>query len=166
MQPHISNGTCSGLVVIDITKDSDTAEVPIVLDINNITISQAQGKCISIEMSHAPNAYFSRVKIQQKKKYDLLLCCQPTRHSNDILTFFNSSLSLAVFQTTPVLTSPLNISTEYGENRDTYIIRIKGKPIAANETLQVKLKFISQLSNTLQGFYRVAYEDDDSNTKK
>lgn len=45
MQPHIANGTSNGHVVIDIVKDADAKDWPsIVLDINNITITKAQGK--------------------------------------------------------------------------------------------------------------------------
>lgn len=44
MQPHIANGTSNGHVVIDIVKDANTNEwPPIVLDINNITVSKAEG---------------------------------------------------------------------------------------------------------------------------
>lgn len=44
MQPHIMNGTVNGHVIIDIDRDTKTAELqPIVLDINNITITKAQG---------------------------------------------------------------------------------------------------------------------------
>lgn len=44
MQPHILNGTSNGHVVIDVVKDAKSDEwPPIVLDINNITITKAQG---------------------------------------------------------------------------------------------------------------------------
>lgn len=46
MQPNILNGTSFGHVIIDIDKDAnDNDWPPIILDINNITIKSAQGKC-------------------------------------------------------------------------------------------------------------------------
>lgn len=45
MQPHILNATSNGHVIIDIVKDENEKNWPsIVLDINNITITKAQGK--------------------------------------------------------------------------------------------------------------------------
>lgn len=45
MQPEIQNGTSFGHVEIDIVKDDNVKGWPkIVLDINNITITKAQGK--------------------------------------------------------------------------------------------------------------------------
>lgn len=61
----------------------------------------------------------------------------------------------------------MTIETWYGENNDTFNIALaEGTRVDGNTTLQVNLKFISQLSNTLQGFYRVSYKDSDSDTKK
>lgn len=46
MQPDIINGTSFGHVIIDIVKDENVNDwPPIVLDINNITIKKAEGKC-------------------------------------------------------------------------------------------------------------------------
>lgn len=76
-------------------------------------------------------------------------------------------VSFSVFKTTPQISAPLNINTWYGENNDTFNIALaEGTNIDGNTTLQVNLKFISQLTNTLQGFYRVLYEDSDSDKKK
>lgn len=45
IQPHFSNATASGDIIIDIVRDPDEKGFPpIVLDINNITISNANGK--------------------------------------------------------------------------------------------------------------------------
>lgn len=45
MRPEIENGTSYGHVVIDITRDANKNDwPPIVLDINNITITKVQGK--------------------------------------------------------------------------------------------------------------------------
>lgn len=47
IQPHITNGSTNGHVIIDITKDANAKDwPPIVLDINNITITKAQGKLL------------------------------------------------------------------------------------------------------------------------
>lgn len=44
MQPNMTDGTCTGHVIIDIEKDTNIDELlPIILDINNITITTAQG---------------------------------------------------------------------------------------------------------------------------
>lgn len=44
MQPFIENSTSNGHVVIDIEKDSNVnGWPPIVLDINNITVTKAEG---------------------------------------------------------------------------------------------------------------------------
>lgn len=52
MQPHILNGTNNGHVVIDIVKDANAKDwPPIVLDINNITITRAQGKYCNLSYS-------------------------------------------------------------------------------------------------------------------
>lgn len=69
-----------------------------------------------------------------------------------------------VFQSNETLAWPVEITTSYGENNETFIIKLEKLPV--NDTLQVDLKFISQLSNTLQGFYRVGYNDKNSDTKK
>lgn len=45
MQPNIVKGNSFGHVIIDIVKDANAKDwPPIVLDINNITINQTQGK--------------------------------------------------------------------------------------------------------------------------
>lgn len=108
MQPFIENSTSHGHVVINIEKDT-TANgwPPIVLDINNITVTKAE-------------------------------------------VLENGA--------------PLNIKTSYGTNNETFIIELLGKP--ANKDVQVDLTFISQLTSTLQGFYRVRYDDIDSKEKK
>lgn len=51
----------------------------------------------------------------------------------------------------------LTIETEYSESNDTFSIFIK-EIVARNSTVIVDLKFISQLTDTLQGFYRTRYE--------
>lgn len=71
-----------------------------------------------------------------------------------------------MYQSDATVATPLDIQTEYGENNDTFIIKLNKFNEVKNSTLQVNLKFISQLSNTLQGFYRVNYDDSDSDTKK
>lgn len=58
----------------------------------------------------------------------------------------------------------LEIKTSYGNNNETFVIELIQKP--TNKQLRVDLKFISQLSSTLQGFYRVGYDDVDSTEKK
>lgn len=46
MQPEIENGSSYGHVEIDVVKDENVKGWPkIVLDINNITITKAQGEC-------------------------------------------------------------------------------------------------------------------------
>lgn len=60
--------------------------------------------------------------------------------------------------------APLDIKTSYGKNNETFVIELVKKP--ASKEIQVNLTFISQLSNTLQGFYRVGYDDIDSREKK
>lgn len=72
--------------------------------------------------------------------------------------------TLTVFESNATLTWPLEIKQRYGENNETYIIELLAEP--RNTTLQVNIKFISQLSNTLQGFYRVGYNDIDTTDKK
>lgn len=62
--------------------------------------------------------------------------------------------------------SPLTIKTAYGDNNDTYVIKLAKVSEVKNSTIQLNLKFVSQLSSTLQGFYRVAYDDSDSDTRK
>lgn len=53
--------------------------------------------------------------------------------------------------------------SNYGINNETYEIQL----VNATETkVQVDIKFNSQLSNTLQGFYRVGYDDIDDKNKK
>lgn len=84
-----------------------------------------------------------------ENKNDLLLC-----------------ISCIVYQSSSEVETLLNIKTEYGTNNDTYIIHLEPSEIVDDSTLQVNLKFISTLSDTLQGFYRVSYEDSDSDTKK
>lgn len=71
-----------------------------------------------------------------------------------------------VFQSSSEMVTPLEIKTSYGDNNDTFIIELSKSTIGKNTTLQVNLKFFSQLSSTLQGFYQVSYEDSDSDTKK
>lgn len=81
--------------------------------------------------------------------------------------YYLPSISIPVFQSSPLVSSPLSIRTWYGENNDTFNIELgEGTTVDGNTTLQVNLKFISQLSNTLQGFYRVLYEDSDSDKPK
>lgn len=70
-----------------------------------------------------------------------------------------------MYQSSLEVATPLNISTGYGENNDTFIIRFR-EEVAERALLQVNLKFISQLSSTLQGFYRVSYNDTDADTRK
>lgn len=53
--------------------------------------------------------------------------------------------------------TPISSETSYGLDNDTFIINLKG-PIPRNSTVQVQLQFISQLTDTLQGFYRTSYE--------
>lgn len=65
-----------------------------------------------------------------------------------------------IVQQSPAIETPprsLNVDTFYGENNDTFVIDIKDT-VPENRTLQVQLKFISQLTDTLQGFYRTNYE--------
>lgn len=69
-----------------------------------------------------------------------------------------------VFEGNATLVWPLNIKHYYGENNDTYVIELLKEP--TNTTLQLNIKFTSQLSNTLQGFYRVGYHDIDTSDKK
>lgn len=46
IQPLIKNGTSQGEVTIDVVNDANVQGIqPIILDINNITILEAQGKC-------------------------------------------------------------------------------------------------------------------------
>lgn len=53
MQPEIENGTSYGHVEIDIVKDDNVKGWPkIVLDINNITITKAQGELRSASTVH------------------------------------------------------------------------------------------------------------------
>lgn len=70
-----------------------------------------------------------------------------------------------VYQSTADIVSPLDIKTSYGENNATFIIDLKSVEKEENITLQVRMKFVSQLTDTLQGFYRVSYGDSDSNEK-
>lgn len=78
-----------------------------------------------------------------------------------------SSLSIPVFQSSPHIAEPLSIRTWYGDKNGKYYIELaEGTIVGGNTTLQVNLKFISQLSNTLQGFYRVLYQDSGSDMKK
>ncbi|XP_031619853.1 aminopeptidase Ey isoform X2 [Contarinia nasturtii] len=112
IQPDIKNGTSFGHVIIDITKDaSATNWPPIVLDIDNITITKVE-----------------------------------VAESSENLTRF------------------LDIAADYGENNDTYVINLVESP--NNASLQLNIKFISQLSTTLQGFYRVGYNDIDTTEQK
>lgn len=75
--------------------------------------------------------------------------------------------SVSVLQSSPSIASPLEIRTWYGDYNDTFNIELPEEAIVdGNTTLQVNLKFVSQLSDTLQGFYRVLYQDSDSSTKK
>lgn len=60
--------------------------------------------------------------------------------------------------------APLNIKTSYGTDNQTFIIELLDK--AKTKQIQVDLAFVSQLTNTLQGFYRVKYDDIDSSKKK
>lgn len=69
-----------------------------------------------------------------------------------------------MFESNEMLTSPVKFEGRYGENNETYIIKLTETP--KNTTLQLNIKFTSHLSNTLQGFYRVGYDDIDSDTKK
>lgn len=73
--------------------------------------------------------------------------------------------SMAVYQSSSDIASPLEIKTSYGENNATYIIDLKKVDKVKNVTLQIHLKFISRLTDTLQGFYRVSYEDTDKREK-
>lgn len=59
--------------------------------------------------------------------------------------------------TAETASKPLTIETQYSENNDTFSIFIK-EIVAKNSTVLVELKFISQLTDTLQGFYRTEYE--------
>lgn len=72
-----------------------------------------------------------------------------------------------------MITRKLQIKHDYGKNdgndgnddiKETYVIVLMEKP--NNSSLQVNVKFISQLSETLQGFYRVGYHGTDSSSKK
>lgn len=66
--------------------------------------------------------------------------------------------SLVLLQDTAETASkPLTIETEYSQNNDTFSIFIK-EVVAKNSTVLVDLTFISQLTDTLQGFYRTQYE--------
>lgn len=58
---------------------------------------------------------------------------------------------------------PVTIKSKYGSNNETYEIQLLN---ATESTLKVDLKFTSQLSSTLQGFYRVGYNDVDDKNKK
>lgn len=73
-------------------------------------------------------------------------------------------LLLLVFESNQTITSPIKFDGSYGDNNETYIIQLTETP--KNKTLQLNIKFTSHLSNTLQGFYRVGYDDIDSDTKK
>lgn len=59
--------------------------------------------------------------------------------------------------TAETASKPLTIETEYSERNDTFSIMIK-EIVAKNSTVLVDLTFISQLTDTLQGFYRTQYE--------
>lgn len=59
---------------------------------------------------------------------------------------------------------PLKIDTSYGADNGTFIIKLVTEP--TNKAIRVDLTFVSQLTSTLQGFYRVGYDDIDSNEKK
>lgn len=58
---------------------------------------------------------------------------------------------------TDVSKTYLQIDTEYGEANMTFIINIL-EALPKNSTVQVELQFVSQLTDTLQGFYRTEYE--------
>lgn len=100
------------------------------------------------------------------------LKCERKRHMRILffffffILFFQFTSFLTVFQSNATLTSPLIIETSYGENNDTYIIKLKNPSEVKNNSLQVNLKFDSRLSDTLQGFYRVNYEDSGSDTER
>lgn len=81
------------------------------------------------------------------------------------LIFNYLTLIRIVYRSNATHATPLDIETMYGENNDTFIIKLKPAEVT-NTTLQVNLKFVSQLSSTLQGFYRTNYEDSDSDTRK
>lgn len=81
------------------------------------------------------------------------------------LIFNYLTLIRIVYRSNATHAIPLDIETMYGENNDTFIIKLKPAEVT-NTTLQVNLKFVSQLSSTLQGFYRTNYEDSDSDTRK
>lgn len=70
----------------------------------------------------------------------------------------------AVYQSSSDIASPLEIKTSYGDNNATYIIDLNKVDKVDNVTLQIHLKFISRLTDTLQGFYRVLYEDNRTKT--
>lgn len=70
----------------------------------------------------------------------------------------DSKLRTVLLQDTAETASkPLNIETMYSENNDTFSIFIK-EIVSRNSTVLVDLKFVSQLTDTLQGFYRTQYE--------
>lgn len=71
-----------------------------------------------------------------------------------------------VYQSTDTIATPIEITASYGENNDTFIIEFNKPSEVKQSKLQVNLKFISLLSSTLQGFYKVSYDDSDSDTKK
>ncbi|XP_031634254.1 aminopeptidase N-like [Contarinia nasturtii] len=62
------------------------------------------------------------------------------------------------------VTRLLSIQSNYGKNNEIYVIDLLEMP--KNTSLQVNIEFISQLSTTLQGFYRVGYDDIDTTDKK
>ncbi|XP_037909799.1 aminopeptidase N isoform X2 [Hermetia illucens] len=56
--------------------------------------------------------------------------------------------------------TPLKITTSYGDFNDSFIIKIGSKlDDVQHVNLTVNLKFRSELSSTLQGFYKTSYED-------
>lgn len=83
-----------------------------------------------------------------------------------LLTYVYSTCFSKVSQSIATVVTTLTIGTLYGENKDTFIIKLTDPTEVKNNTLQVNLKFNSQLSDTLQGFYRVNYEDSGSDSKR
>lgn len=70
-------------------------------------------------------------------------------------------LTFSVFQDNALL----DIDSSYGENNETFVITFIKSPPAKTTVLQVSLSFVSQLTSTLKGFYRVDYDDIDSSKK-
>jgi len=112
LEPHIENHTSTGWVNIWITRDLDIKKLkPIVLDINEITISSCDVYKVD------------RQDVEEKLEY----------------------------------------SCEYGRNNDSYVITLQETKYPLTN-VSVQLNFVSQLTNTLQGFYRGSFFNENTKT--